>query len=60
MVSRARKRAKDAPTFVASIPLRVTPTQAKTIESRFECGRLLYNACLREALDRAEAMRSDG
>jgi putative transposase len=58
-VSRARKRAKDAPTFVASIPLRVTPTQARTIGSRFECARLLYNACLREALDRAQVMRAD-
>jgi putative transposase len=58
-VSRARKRPKAAPTFVASIPLRATPTQAKTIGSRFECGRLLYNACLREALDRAQAMRAD-
>jgi hypothetical protein len=58
-VSRARKRARDAPTFVASISLRVTPTQARTIRSRFECGRLLYNSCLREALDRAVALRAD-
>jgi putative transposase len=44
---------------VASIPLRATPAQARTIGRRFECARLLYNACLREALDRAEAMRAD-
>jgi putative transposase len=58
-VSRTRKRGRDAPTFVASIPVRATPTQARTIGSRFECGRLLYNACLRVALDRAQAMRAD-
>ena len=46
-MSRARKRAKDAPTFVAAILLRVTPTQAKEVAGRFECARLLYNACLR-------------
>ena len=59
MVSRVRKRPKDAPTFVATIPLRVTPAQAKEVGSRFECARLLYNACLRVALDRAAAMRAD-
>lgn len=58
-MSRARKRPKDAPTFVATIPLRATPAQARLVGSRFECGRLLYNACLRAALDRATAMRAD-
>jgi putative transposase len=58
-VSRARKRSRDAPTFVATVPLRVTLSQARTVGSRFECGRLLYNACLRAALDRAAAMRAD-
>jgi putative transposase len=58
-VSRSRKRVKYASTFVATIPLRVTPTQAKLMASRFECARLLYNACLRAALDRAGAMRAD-
>jgi len=58
-VSRARKRSMDAPTFVATIPLRATPAQAKEVASRFECARLLYNSCLREALDRAELMRAD-
>jgi putative transposase len=59
MVNRARKRPKDASTFVGTIPLRATPTQVKEIESRFECARLLYNACLRVALDRATTMRAD-
>jgi putative transposase len=58
-VSRTRKRGRDAPTFAASIPLRATPAQARVVGSRFECGRLLYNACLRVALDRAQAMRAD-
>jgi putative transposase len=58
-VSRARKRPKDAPIFVATIPLRATAAQAKQVEARFECARLLYNACLRVALDRARAMRAD-
>jgi hypothetical protein len=44
---------------VASIPLRATPAQAKQVERRFECARLLYNACLRVAVDRAAAMRAD-
>jgi putative transposase len=59
VVSRARKRPKDAPTFVATIPLRASPTQAREVGSRFECARLLYNACLRVALDRAGATRAD-
>ena len=58
-MSRTRKRPRDAPTFVATIPLRATPTQAKEVASRFECARLLYNACLRVALDRAQAMQAD-
>jgi putative transposase len=58
-VSRSRKRPKAASTFVATIPLRVTPKQAKQMASRFECARLLYNACLWAALDRAERMRAD-
>jgi hypothetical protein len=58
-VSRSRKRAKDASTFVATIPLRATPTQLKQVASRFECARLMYNACLRDALDRAGTMRTD-
>jgi putative transposase len=58
-VSRTRKRPKDAATFVATIPLRATPTQARTVGSRFECGRLLYNACLQVALDRAQALHAD-
>jgi putative transposase len=58
-VSRVRKRPKDAPTFVATIPLRVTSAEAKEVGSRFECARLLYNACQRVALDRAEAMEAD-
>jgi putative transposase len=59
LVNRARKRPKDASTFIGTIPLRATTAQVKEIESRFECARLLYNACLRVALDRAATMRAD-
>jgi putative transposase len=59
VVSRARKRPKDAATFAATIPLRTSPAQAREVGIRFECARLLYNACLQVALDRAEAMRAD-
>jgi putative transposase len=58
-LSRARKRPKSAATFVATVSLRLTPIEVKRVESRFECARLLYNSCLREALDRAEVMRAD-
>ncbi len=58
-MSRARERPKDAPTFTATIPLRATPAQTRMVGSRFECARLLYNACLRVALDRAKVMRAD-
>jgi hypothetical protein len=59
LVSRARKRPKDAPTFVASIPLEVTVSQVRTITARFEGARRVYNACLGEALKRARRMRAD-
>jgi putative transposase len=59
LVSRARTRPKDAPTFVASIPLEVTMSQVRTITARFEGARRIYNACLGEALKRARWMRAD-
>jgi putative transposase len=58
-VSRVRKRPKDAPTFVASIPLEVTMAQAREMTVRFEVARQFYNACLNEALKRAQQMRAD-
>jgi hypothetical protein len=58
-VTRVRKRPKDAPTFVASIPLEVTMAQAREITARFEVARQFYNVCLNEALKRAQQMRAD-
>src|SRR4029450_2562825 len=58
-VTRVRKRPKDAPTFVTSIPLEVTMAQAREITARFEVARQFYNVCLNEALKRAQQMRAD-
>jgi putative transposase len=58
-MTRVRKRPKDAPTFVISIPLEVTMAQAREITARFEVARQFYNVCLNEALKRAQQMRAD-
>lgn len=56
---RARRRSKDAPTHVVSVPLRLTPTQRSMEDTRFESSRRIYNACLGEALRRCQKVRSD-
>jgi len=58
-VSRNRKRPKGAPTYVRSVALRLTPAQRRLVDTRFHAGVRVYNACLREALDRGERMRAD-
>jgi len=58
-VSRNRKRPKGAPTHVRSVALRLTPAQRRLVDTRFHAGVRVYNACLREALDRGERMRAD-
>lgn len=58
-MSRKRKRPKDAPTFTATFRIGFSPSQRKKASTRFNCGTILYNACLREALYRANTMRSD-
>jgi putative transposase len=57
--SRARKRAKDAPTHVRSWPLRPNPTQCKVIGTRFFTGVRVYNAVLGEFLGRSRAVKAD-
>ncbi len=57
--SRSRKRPKDAPTHVVSVPLRLTPSQRSMEDTRFEAARRVYNACLGEALRRCQMVRSD-
>ncbi len=55
----ARKRPRDAPTHVASWPLRPTPRDRGVVERRFEGGRRVQNACLGESVRRAAAVRAD-
>lgn len=46
------KRSEQTPSFVCEIPLQVTVRQARTINTRLEAGRQLYNAILGEGLRR--------
>ncbi len=57
-------RAKDGtqkrertPTFICEIPLRVTSPQERTLLTRLEAGRQVYNACLGEAKRRVALVR---
>jgi hypothetical protein len=58
-MGRERKRPKGAATFVATFRVGFSPSQRKKAAARFNAGTALYNAALREALDRADRMRSD-
>lgn len=57
--SRARKRAKGAPTHVRSWPLRPTPTQCRALGIRFFTGVRVYNAVLGEFITRSRAVKAD-
>ncbi|WP_307857427.1 transposase [Mycobacterium sp. SM1] len=57
--SRARKRAKGAPTHVRSWPLRPAPTQCREIRTRFFTGARVYNAVLDEFIARCRAVKAD-
>lgn len=56
---RSRKRAKNIPCFVAEFSIGYSPKQRKKARARLNVGTIFYNACLREAFDRAERMRAD-
>ncbi len=56
---RSRKRPESATTHVATVGLRVTSRDAKTLHAAFHTGTRLYNAALEEALQRARALRAD-
>jgi putative transposase len=56
---RVRKRAKGTPTHVRSWPLRPTPNQRRSIQTRFFTGARVYNAVPREFIDRSRAVKSD-
>jgi putative transposase len=58
-MGRERKRPKGAPTFVATFRVGFSPSQRRKALARFNAGTAVYNAALREALDRADAMRAD-
>ena len=58
-MGRERKRPKGAPAFTATFRIGYSPSQRKKCAARFHCGTAVYNAALREALDRASAMRGD-
>ncbi|MCY0878644.1 MAG: RNA-guided endonuclease TnpB family protein [Firmicutes bacterium] len=45
------------PSFVCEVPLRVTPAQARILNTRLNAARQLYNACLSEALKRARLLQ---
>jgi len=44
------------PSFIIEIPLITNSKQAHILQSRFEAGRQMYNACLGEALKRRDLM----
>jgi putative transposase len=56
---RARRRAKSTPTHVRSWVLRPSPTQIRTIRTRFFTGTRVYNAVIHEFLGRSQAVKSD-
>lgn len=55
----ARKRPESAAPHVATVGLRVTPHDAKTLHAAFHTGTRLYNAAPEEALQRARTLRAD-
>ena len=49
--------AEKSPTFVLPIKLKITPREAKMIESELEINRVIYNTCLGELLKRERSMK---
>jgi putative transposase len=43
--------------FIYELPLQITPHDERILNIRFNCARLLYNACLGEGLRRLDLMR---
>ena len=43
--------------FVAEFPLQTTAADEKTLDTRLNAARHLYNACLQESLRRLDLMR---
>lgn len=53
----AKASTKSTPSFVCELPLVVSSKEERVLLSRLEAGRLLYNACLREAMRRVNLIR---
>lgn len=49
-------RAK-TPSFICELPLQVSPTDERHLLVRLDCARMVYNACMGEALKRLTRMR---
>ncbi len=49
-------RAKTS-SFICELPLRVMPAEERTLLVRLDCARMVYNACVGEALKRLDKMR---
>jgi putative transposase len=50
-------RAEGTPSFICELPLRVTASQERTLLTRLEAARQVYNACLGEATRRVGLIR---
>ena len=44
------------PSFITEIPLKASPSQEAILLKRLEAARRVYNACLGEALQRAQTL----
>ncbi len=52
-----KQKRERTPTFICEIPLRVTTSQERTLLTRLEAARQVYNACLGEAIRRVGLIR---
>jgi putative transposase len=55
--AKKKSRRSKTPSFILELPLRTTRRDRNILESRFEAGRHLYNACLDEALKRLKLVK---
>lgn len=50
---------KERPTFIVTLPLKVSLSDASKLRDRMECGKRIYNATLQDGLRKVEALRAD-
>jgi putative transposase len=53
----SKNKNQTTPSFICELPLRATPRDIRTANARIEAARQVRNACLGEALKRAELLR---